>query len=222
MPADTLTPPPSDRPILIGLTGGIASGKSSAARCFAELGVPLVDADQIARELVEPGQPALAEILYIFGPEAGDMETGLNREYLRSRVFSDDEARKQLESVLHPEIRAKMFDRALSFTHHYVVLEIPLLVENGLGGYVDRVLVIDCRVETQIARVQARDGSEPEVIQGLIDAQASREDRLAAAHDVVSNESDLDTLTHCIHQIHEVYSSLGLEDIAHYPSIRLP
>lgn len=211
-----------NRPILIGLTGGIASGKSSAARCFADLGVPLIDADQIARELVQPGQPALAEILYIFGPDAGDMDTGLNRDYMRQRVFSDDDARKQLESVLHPEIRTKMFERALSLTDHYVVLEIPLLVENRLAGFVDRVLVIDCRVETQIARVQARDGSTPEVIQGLLDAQASREDRLAVAHDVVLNESDLETLTLCIRQIHQLYSELPLEDITHYPSIRLP
>ena len=211
-----------NRPILIGLTGGIASGKSTAAGMFAALDVPVVDADQVARELVLPGQPALTEILQVFGPQAGDETSGLDRRYLREVVFKDDQARERLESILHPAIRAQMFHRALSLLDHYVVLEIPLLVENKLAEYMDRVLVIDCSVDTQIARATQRDNSDPALIRALMATQASRQERLDQAHDVVLNEQDEATLGQCIEQLHQVYLSLSVADAGRYPPIRLP
>ena len=210
------------RPILIGLTGGIASGKSLAARYFGDRDVPLIDADQIARELVLPGQAALKEIIQVFGSDAGSEDTGLDRAFMRQRVFSDDNARKKLENILHPAIRANMFSRALSLTEHYVVLEIPLLVENKLNAYVDRVLVVDCSVETQIARLAHRDQENPNTIKALIDSQATREERLSVAHDVILNEQDLGTLEQCVDQLHQVYMRLTVETISRYPGIRLP
>lgn len=211
-----------DRPLVIGLTGGIGSGKSAAAKAFERLGVPRIDADRVARELVQPQQPALAQIIEEFGEKAGTLETGLDRQYMRQYVFSDDGARKRLEQILHPAIRAKMFQQALAQESHYVILEIPLLVENGLQDRVDRVLLVDCTVATQIQRVSRRDNENPNTIRALIAAQASREQRLAVAHDVILNEHSLDVLEECVTVLHDAYQKLDQSTVSQYPPIRLP
>ena len=182
------------RPLSIGLTGGIASGKSAVARLFAERGVPVLDTDQIARDVVEPGQPALAEVAAAFGPGVLAADGRLDRGALRQHVFADPAARRRLEGILHPAIRAELARRAAAAGGPYQVWVIPLLVEGGGIDRVDRVLVVDCPVETQLARLRARDGENDDSARRILAAQASREQRLAAADDVIINEGSLEAL----------------------------
>lgn len=181
-------------PLSIGLTGGIASGKSVVARLFAGHGVPVLDTDQIARDVVEPGQPALAEVVAAFGPTVLAADGRLDRQALRQRVFADPAARHRLEAILHPAIRAELARRAAAAGGPYQIWVIPLLVEGGRIDRVDRVLVVDCPVETQLARLQARDGENQDSARRIVAAQASREQRLAAADDLITNDGPLEAL----------------------------
>lgn len=197
-------------PILrIGLTGGIASGKSTAADEFASLGIAIIDADLISRELVEPGRPALGRIVEIFGPEVLDHAGRLDRRRLRERVFADPLQRKQLEEVLHPAVRTEMARRSRLATGPYQVLVIPLLVENQLGHMVDRILVVDIPEETQVQRLQARDSIDPEQARRMLAAQSSRTARLAAADDVITNTGSLTDLKSQVAALHRKYLALG-------------
>ncbi len=177
-----------DRPLRIGLTGGIASGKTTVANLFAALGVPVLDTDQIARDVVEPGQPALGQVVAAFGPDILGPDGRLDRPALRARVFADPDSRKRLEAILHPAIRAELARQAEAAGGPYQVWVIPLLVEGGQVDRVDRILVVDCPEEIQLARVMARDGETPESARAILAAQASREQRLAAADDVIVND----------------------------------
>jgi len=177
-----------DRPLRIGLTGGIASGKTSVARLFAARGVPVLDTDQIARDVVEPGQPALGEVIAAFGPDMLGPDGRLDRARLRARVFADPDSRLRLEAILHPAIRAELARRAELAGGPYQVWVIPLLVEGGQLDRVDRILVVDCPEEAQVARVMARDGGGEASARAILAAQASREQRLAAADDVIVND----------------------------------
>ena len=177
-----------DRPLRIGLTGGIASGKTTVARLFADLGVPVLDTDQIARDVVEPGQPALGEVVAAFGPEILGPDGRLDRPGLRARVFADPDSRLRLEAILHPAIRAELARRAAAAGGPYQVWVIPLLVEGGQVDRVDRILVVDCPEEVQLARVMARDGGTEASARAILAAQASREKRVAAADDVILND----------------------------------
>ncbi len=179
-------------PLRIGLTGGIASGKSAAARCFAELGVPVIDTDVIAREVVEPGSDGLAGIHQRFGDAVIRDDGTLDRAALRAIVFAEPSEREALEAILHPLIREKTMRQADDAGGDYQVIVVPLLVESPLKHFVDRILVIDCREETQIARLIARDGGDAAGAQRILDAQASRQQRLDLADDVVCNEGSLD------------------------------
>jgi len=179
------------KPLRIGLTGGIASGKSAVADLFAELGVPVIDTDVIAREVVAPGQPALDEIRERFGDGMIDGTGNLDRAAMRNAIFSDDDARHDLEAILHPRIGAEARRQADAASGDYQLIVVPLLVGSPLVEFVDRVLVVDCEEDTQIRRMLERDAETIEQAQRILAAQASREERLALADDVINNDHSL-------------------------------
>jgi dephospho-CoA kinase len=196
-------------PLRIGLTGGIASGKSAVADAFARRGIAIVDTDVIAREVVEPGRPALDAVVRAFGAGVLDPHGRLDRRALRTLVFAEPAERRKLEAILHPAIRAEMHAQAAAAAGPYVVIAIPLLVENGLQAQVDRVLVVDCPPETQLARLLERDGETAEGARRILAAQASREARLAAADDVITNDGTLDALDSRVETLHRQYVALA-------------
>lgn len=193
--------------LCVGLTGGIASGKSAVASLLADLGANVVDTDEIARDVVAPGQPALRAIAEAFGQDilAGDGD--LDRRKMRERVFANATARKQLEAILHPLIRQELWRRVDASDNPIQVLVIPLLVESGLAASVDRVLVVDCPRQTQIERLLQRDAETPEQAERMLDAQASRESRLAVADDIIDNSGSLATLQLSVKDIYARYLS---------------
>ena len=172
---------------VVAITGGIGSGKTTIANQFAELGIDVVDADVIAREVVEPDTPALAAIADHFGPDVITPDGQLDRRSLRERVFSDPSAKTWLNALLHPLIRSEMQRQCAAARSPYCLLVVPLLVENKLTGLANRVLVVDVDEATQIERTCRRDGVTPEQAKAIIAAQASRSERLAAADDVIEN-----------------------------------
>jgi len=191
-------------PLRIGLTGGIASGKSTVAGLFAALGVPVIDTDQVARDIVQPGSPVLAAIVDRFGP--GVLASGqLNRAALRSRVFADPQARADLEGLTHPAIQAETAARSTRAGGHYQLIAVPLLAEKGLKSRYDRVLVIDCDPELQRRRLVVRDGSTLAEAQAILDAQASRAQRLALADEVIVNTGDIRDLATQVEAVHAKY-----------------
>jgi dephospho-CoA kinase len=194
-------------PLRVGLTGGIASGKSAVADEFAALGITIIDADQIARELVEPGQPALARIVSLFGPGALDSTGRLDRRRLRERVFADPAQRKLLEDVLHPAVRDELSRRSQRAAGPYQVLVIPLLLENDLRFLVDRILVVDAPEETQLERLRSRDALDEDQSRRMLAAQTTRTARLAAADDVITNTGSLEDLRRKVRALHEKYCS---------------
>lgn len=197
------------RPLVVGLTGGIASGKTAVSDRFARLGVPVIDTDRIARELVEPGMPALDAIVTRFGRTVLDSAGRLDRAGLRARVFGDPQARRDLEAILHPAIRAEAMRRVDALDAPYCILVVPLLVEGGMHRVVDRVLVVDVPPETQIARLMARDGSTTEQAKAILAAQASRDQRLAAADDVIDNAGPQDALDAAVTALDARYRGLA-------------
>ncbi|MFZ5465874.1 MAG: dephospho-CoA kinase [Pseudomonadota bacterium] len=205
----------------IGLTGGVASGKSTVAALFAAHGAPIIDTDLIARELVAPGQPALAEIADRFGPDALNSDGSLDRPWLRRRIFADDGARRQLEDILHPRIRAEVRRRlealrqtsiAATGRPHpapYAIVVIPLLVETGAYDEIlDRVLVVDVPEALQLERLMTRDGMDEALARAMLDAQASRPARLARADDVIDNSGAPEALVPQVERLHRLYSGL--------------
>ncbi|MBT8091002.1 MAG: dephospho-CoA kinase [Gammaproteobacteria bacterium] len=193
----------------IGLTGGIASGKSTVANMFAELGVPIIDTDVIAREVVEPGQPALDEIRAQFGDEVFAADGQLDRNAMRRRIFSDEHARLQLEAILHPRIGEETRRRASTATGPYQVIVVPLLVGSPLAQFVDRVVVVDCDEELQVQRLLARDAETVEQARRILSAQASRQARLAIADDVISNDNALDETRRRVRELDRSYRDLA-------------
>ena len=193
----------------IGLTGGIASGKSTVARLFGALGVPIIDTDQIARDVVEPGQPPLERLVERFGKGILTPDGHLDRPKLREIVFSDPKARTDLEALTHPAIGTAVEALSAAAGGPYQILVIPLLVEKGLGTRLERVLVVDCPEALQIQRLQARDGSTLEQAQAILNAQTSRAARLKAAHDVIRNESDIASLRDQVSALHRRYLELA-------------
>lgn len=198
-----------NRTLLIALTGGIASGKSAVAQLFANLGVPVLDTDQIARDVVEPGMPAFAEIVITFGRDVLDSAGRLDRRRLRDRVFADPEQRRRLESITHPAIRAELSRRSAAAGGVYQIHVIPLLVEGGRSDIYDRVLVVDCPEEQQIERLMARDASNVEQARSILAAQASREQRLEVADDVIVNTGTLADLEQFVLTLHQNYERLA-------------
>ena len=192
----------------VGLTGGIGSGKSTVGARFAAYGVPVLDADLIARELVEPGQPALAAIAEHFGPAILN-QGRLDRQRLRAVVFAEPEARRWLEALLHPMVYAEMQRQADKLAAPYCLLMVPLLLETGQRGLVDRLLVVDCPPEAQRLRVARRDGAAPAQIERRLAAQASRAERLAAADDIIDNSGTEAALGEAVERLHRHYLSLS-------------
>jgi dephospho-CoA kinase len=204
----------SARVFRVGLTGGIASGKSTAAKFFGAFGVPILDSDQIARDVVEPGQPPLERLVERFGTSILTPDGHLNRPALRDIVFSDPKARADLEALTHPAIGAALEARSATAGGPYQILVIPLLVEKHLGSQVDRVLVVDCDEALQIRRLRARDGSTPAQAQAILDAQVSRSTRLKAADDVITNDADMSAVNQQVAVLHARYLELAGRDRA--------
>ena len=191
---------------VVAITGGIGSGKTTIANQFAALGIEVVDADLIAREVVEPGTPALAAIASHFGPGILDEQERLDRRALRERIFSDPAAKSWLNALLHPIIRSEMLRQCAAVSSPYCLLVVPLLVENRLTELADRVLVIDVDEATQIERTCHRDGVSREQAQAILASQASRSERLAMADDVLDNQSGTtETIRARILALHETY-----------------
>jgi dephospho-CoA kinase len=193
----------------VGLTGGIASGKSTAAKFFGSLGVPILDSDQIARDVVEPGQPPLERLVERFGPGILTSDGHLDRPALRNIVFSDPKARADLEALTHPAIGAALEAQSAAAGGPYQILVIPLLVEKNLSSHVDRVLVVDCDEELQIRRLRDRDGSTREQVAAILKAQAPRAARLKAADDVIRNDSDMNAVRDQVAALHARYLELA-------------
>lgn len=193
----------------IGLTGGIGSGKSAVAKLFRELGIQVLDADQIGRELVEPGQPALNKIVERFGPDILSTDGRLNRDRLRQLVLADSRDKAWLESLLHPRIQKRREQLIAESNSAYVVLEIPLLVERNLQELVDRILVIDVPVELQIDRTMKRSGLSRTEVEAIIAHQVSRESRLSQATEVIDNSGDLNQLRQQVEALHARFLELA-------------
>ena len=194
----------------VGLTGGIGSGKSTVADCFAALGVPVIDTDVIARDLTAPGGAALEGIRAGFGQTMMQADGTLDRAALRRHVFADGGARRQLEAILHPRIRQVVGDMLATLTAPYALVVIPLLVETG--GYRDmlnRVLVVDCPEDVQIARVKARSGLTYDEIKAILAAQAGRAERLAVADDIIVNTATQEALRVEVAVLHQRYLALA-------------
>ena len=196
-------------PLRVALTGGIASGKTTVADLFAARGVPVIDTDVIARDVVEPGTPALAAVVEAFGIEVLGADGRLDRRRMRERIFSDAGARRRLEGILHPAIRAEMARRSRAAGGPYQVLVIPLLAEGGRRDYVDRVLLVDVPEELQVERLMLRDGVSREQATASLGAQAGRAARLAIADDVIVNTGRADDLDHEVTALDVKYRKLA-------------
>ena len=196
------------RRLRIGLTGGIASGKSTVAQRFVELGVAVIDADEAARAVVALGQPGLSAVVKRFGAGVLGANGELDRRALRTLIFGDPALRRDLEALLHPLIRSAMEARAAAAPGPYVVLVIPLLLEGGATDRVDRILVVDVDEATQVLRVMARDSSTEAEARAILAAQAARAARLQVAQDVIRNEGNVADLRHAVDQLHQRYLAL--------------
>ncbi len=205
---------------IIGLTGGVAAGKSALEAAFAALGVTVADADRIAREIVEPGQPALAEVTVRFGDGVLDRDGGLDRAALRRRIFANPEDKAALEGILHPRIRSELHERCRAAAGPYAIAAIPLLAEaraeqgRGAGArerypWLDRILLVDAPVEAQMARLMQRDGIDAALAESMIAAQATRAQRLAIADDIVVNEGHPERLQAAAVQLDAQYRALA-------------
>lgn len=195
----------------IGLTGGIGSGKSSAAAMFARRGVPVIDADEIAKQLVAPGQPAYERIIQRFGKEFVDADGFIDRGRLRRHVFDDPASRRELEAILHPRVRQQIQRQLRVLRAPYCVIVIPLIFEANQQDLVDRILVIDAAEDTQVQRVAARSSLADDEIRKIIAAQIGRNVRLRQAHDVITNEGELEQLEERVDAFHTRYLDLARE-----------
>lgn len=197
---------------MIGLTGGVASGKSALENAFSALGVGIADADRIAREIVEPGQPALAEVVARFGEVVLGADGRLDRAALRRRIFANAGDKAALESILHPRIRRELHERCRAATGPYAIATIPLLAEGGGRAnypWLHRILIVDAPVEMQAARLVQRDGIDAALAEKMIAAQATRTQRLAIADDIVVNDGHLEHLQAAALQLDAQYRALA-------------
>lgn len=196
--------------LVVGLTGGIGSGKSAAADEFARLGATVVDTDAIAHALTAPGGAAVAEVQRLFGSEFVDASGAMDRKRMRDHVFSDARAKQRLEALLHPMIRAESARRIAEASGPYVVHVVPLLVESpGFRERYRRVLVVDCPEALQLSRVRQRSGLSEAEVRRIIASQIQRESRLAAADDVIDNSGDIAALQQQVRELHKKYLALA-------------
>jgi dephospho-CoA kinase len=197
--------------IIVGLTGGVGAGKSIVAKLFSELGVPIIDADIIARELTKPNMPPYTDIVKHFGSSILLPDETIDRSRLRHIIFTDTKQRLWLENLLHPLIRKEMEDQIKNISSPYCILVIPLLFEVEFYSVINRTLVIDAPYELQISRVMARDRVPQSHVETIINTQADRQSRLARAHDVITNDGDINALLPQVKMLHEKYTQLGTE-----------
>lgn len=195
--------------LIVALTGGVGSGKSTVAAMFSKLGTPVIDADEIAHSLTAPGSPVLDLVSAAFGAGVLDADGRLDRATMRSLVFSDASARARLESILHPRIRSEMQRQLAMLSAPYAVLEIPLLFETGQTDIADLILVVDLPESEQIRRVRIRSGLAPEEIRRIMDSQASRSERLAGADDIIDNNGGLQAVEGQVQSLHRRYLDLA-------------
>lgn len=201
---DNRAPAHDGTPFVVVLTGGIASGKTAVSNQLADLDVPIIDTDVIAREVVQPGHPGLARIVETFGRDVLDADGALDRRKLRREIFSDEKKRRRLESILHPLIEARTREEiAAAASHPYAVVVVPLLVETGLFDDADAVVVVDVPEKVQIERLMARDGMTAEQARAMLEAQAGREERLAAADFVIDNSGSPDLRRNEVERLHK-------------------
>ena len=200
--------------LTVALTGGIASGKTLVSDAFAALGVPIVDSDVLAREVVGPETPGLHALVAAFGPAVVGADGTLNRPALRQRIFEEPDARETVNDILHPligdladERMAALRDRGCA----YAIQVIPLLVETGQHERFDRVLVVDVTRELQLSRLMDRDDSDATEAEAILAAQASRDNRLAIADDIIDNTGDRDATTAAVQALHQRYATLAAE-----------
>jgi dephospho-CoA kinase len=191
--------------LVIGLTGGIGSGKSTVADMFAGLGVPIIDMDRIARQIVEPGRPALKQITQTFGKDLIEPDGQLNRQRLSAIIFDSAEKRHQLEAILHPIIRQETEHQLAKLEAPYCIVVIPLLLESGLHSLIDRVLVVDVPESLQISRTMQRDGMSATQAEKILAAQVDRQSRLSAADDIINNNGELSELRHQVEHLDQQY-----------------
>lgn len=194
---------------VVGLTGGIGSGKSTVARMFEQLGVVTVDADDVAREVVEPGEPALDQIFQHFGMELKSEDGRLDRATLRERIFRDDTERQWLEQLLHPIIRERILHHLRHASSEYALLVSPLLLETDQKQLCQRVVLVDVPTNVQIERTMKRDGNQRDQVERIMAAQMSREERLARADDVIDNDRPTDEVRAHVLALHEQYQALA-------------
>ena len=193
----------------VGLTGGIGSGKTVVSDRFAELGAPVIDTDVLAREVVEPGEPALERLVEAFGRDVLQTDGRLDRKRLREVVFSDAESKHRMESILHPVIRDRLQSHLASLQAPYCIIVVPLLVETNFHEIVDRVLVVDAPRERRILWVMTRNGMPRNEVERIIETQATPEGRLRIAHDVINNDTDLMELREKVDRLHSKYLALA-------------
>ena len=189
------------------MTGGIASGKTSASDLFALYGVPILDTDLAARTVVEPGQPALDEIKVSFGNDVITASGELDRAVLREVIFEQPEKRRDLEAILHPKIRAHINEQKNQLDAAYCIIVVPLYLESGRGYEADRILVIDVPTDLQRERLAKRDHTSPEQIEQILKSQTTREERLSAADDVIDNTASPESLAARVAELHQQYLS---------------
>jgi dephospho-CoA kinase len=204
----------SDQHFRVGLTGGIGSGKSTVADVFAALGITVVDADVVARQVVAPGTAALRQIADFFGPAVLSGTGELDRAKLREIVFANPEAKAWLNQLLHPLIRQQMLQQLDAATSPYSLLVAPLLLENRLDQFVDKVLVVDVTEQTQLRRTMQRDNNPAELVQSIMDAQCSRAGRLERADFVISNEGPATVIADKVAELHQIFLRLAEEKLA--------
>ncbi|MCG7872091.1 MAG: dephospho-CoA kinase [Candidatus Thiodiazotropha lotti] len=195
--------------LTVALTGGIGSGKSAVSNHFESLGVPVIDADRLAHQMVQPGSPALTRIKDSYGDHLIDPQGQLNRGALREIVFNDPSQRKRLESILHPPIRQAMEEWIKQQTAPYVILVIPLLFETRQQDIAQRILVVDCEESLQYQRVALRDNLDESEITQILASQVDRQTRLEGADDIIENNGDLAALTKATEQMHQAYLVLS-------------
>ena len=200
-----------NRPVRVGLTGGIGSGKSTVKNCFDELGVPTIDADEISHRITRPGQEAFNEVVARFGKESLDESGKLDRQRLRALIFAQPAMKKELEAIVHPRVRKEIQAFINQVNYPYCVICIPLLLETDGQAAMDRVLVVDAPEKLQIARVSRRDRTDKDQTRSIIKAQISRGERLRRAHDIILNDGNINDLKPQVMKLHDKYIELSLQ-----------